>query len=108
MSLLAQAEAIQAEPRSTGNQQAVRTLEIAIADLVQFAEAVEAQFPHLSLNEAAIRKSGQAPDGSGNVVRFAVKQRVPAGNATVYYNGKVVLAGALTVLEWPLAPKPRK
>jgi hypothetical protein len=41
-------------------------------------------------------------------VRFAVKQRVPAGNATVYYNSKVVLAGALTALEWSLAPKPRK
>lgn len=100
MGLLAQAQAVEVAARTSGPQQAVRTLEIDPANLEELVAAIETQFPKAELHEAPIIKQGLAPTGD-RMVPFAVKQRIPAGNCTVYYTGKVVLAGSMTELTWP-------
>jgi hypothetical protein len=99
MSFLNQALEITADERQT-TQQAVESCLIDLAEIEKFADAVEAAFPNAYLHEAPIKKSGLAPTGNGNTVPYALKQDVPvAGTLTVYYNGKIVLAGAFVGFE---------
>jgi hypothetical protein len=100
MSLLAQAQDLKVEAKSAGPQQATKVMTIDIDALEAFAGACEAQLPKLSLNENAIKNGGLAPTGD-TMVPFAAIQKSPNGSVTVYYNGRVVLAGALTALKWP-------
>ena len=102
MSLFKAAKALEVLARKTGNTQVVKTMTIDITDLPKFADAIEKANQGLQLNEAAITKNGVSPLGDGSpMVPYAVKSRQPSGSATVYYNGKVVLAGALADFDFP-------
>jgi hypothetical protein len=101
MSLLAQVQDLKVEAKTMGQQQATKVMTIDIDVLEAFASAREAQFPKLSLNENAIKNGGLAPTGD-TMAPFAATQKSPNGSVTVYYNGRIVLAGALTALKWPV------
>jgi hypothetical protein len=101
MSLLAQAQDLKVEAKSAGPQPATKVMTIDIDALEAFAGACEAPFPKLSLNENAIKNGGLACPTGDTMVPFAAAQKSPNGSVTVSYNGRVVLAGALTALKWP-------
>jgi hypothetical protein len=100
MSLLAQAQELKVESKSAGLQQATKVMTTDIDRLQAFAAACVAQFPKLNLNENALKNGRLAPTGD-TMVPFAAIQKAPNGSVTVYYNGRVVFAGALTALKWP-------
>lgn len=100
MSILEQLQAIAPQAQAQGNPQVTKTAQINIGDLEEFATKLEEQFPHLEPNINAVRNGGVSPlDEAQPMVPYAVKSRQPKGTATVYYNGKVVLAGALAEFE---------
>lgn len=94
--------------------QANRQMQLNLAQLDQFATAVETQFPLVRLHEAAMGKK----DESGNLVMSANADKTlsvpyaviqggkgfksqPSGAAVVYSSGSVNLTGELTKLVWP-------
>jgi hypothetical protein len=96
MSLLDQATAVEPITRPSGPQQVTRTMEIDMDELRDLVAALEAQYPHMELHEAPIRKNGLAPTGE-KMVPFAGKTQ--KGTVVVYYTGKVVLSGEFAKFE---------
>ena len=100
MSLYEQAAAIERSKPSTGASPLIqKTLVVPTeAGFKALAAKIEAAYPKMTLNAAAMAKSGMAPDGVLPRVPFAVKQGKPkAASITVYYNGTVVWTGCTPV-----------
>lgn len=94
MSLFQECKAIQAEGK-LAPAQLVETKVINMDEAETIVEGIAAKFPALKVNRAAIAKSIKAPTGEGGCVVAAANMRHPNGGMTLYYNGKLVLTGAL-------------
>lgn len=96
MSLFESAALVVPAASKSGPSQLVAktTIEPTDAAFRALADKIEKAYPKMVVNEAAMKKSGFAPDGTTPMVPFACKQGKPHPAAvTVYYNGTVVWTG---------------
>jgi hypothetical protein len=98
MGLLDDCKAIQATGKPAPAQ-LVKSISIDMAKHDKVIAQIEKSYPALKVNRAAVEKSMKAPTGEGGVVVAAATQRNPNGGFTLYYNGKLVLTGALAEFE---------
>lgn len=96
MSLFEKSKNVSPVAAKSGPAQLVQKTQIepTEAGIQALADKIEAAYPKMALNTAAMQKSGFAPDGTTPMVPFAVKQGKPhPASVTVYYNGTVVWTG---------------
>ena len=87
------ADTVEAKPRAA--QTALTTvIAIDLADLDKICTALEKAFPRATFNEVAVKNAGMNAAGE-KVVRYAISQRGPNGQAVIYFSGKLVLSGAM-------------
>lgn len=76
-----------------GSRQAVVTTQVDPGTFEALAASIDAAYPGMEPNSAAVEKGGLRPDGS-KIVPYAVKRRFPTkASITFYDSGKVVWAG---------------